>query len=410
VLTYEEYYPYGATSYQSVISASEVSAKRYRFTAMERDDETGLSHHGARYYAPWLGRWTACDPMGLSDGINPYCFVSDSPIRFKDSTGFWKSDAQQEHESRRALSSKVDDAALAQMGAWIERAERVAAITTPGGVMGRNVGKNVGAVVTGKKSIGDFVSELLVSNIPAVGTFNNFVEGKTHLGRDVDKAASTGDPGSYVDAALTYAETSLTLVTDVVTLGASPDAPRAATPSAASSAGRLHSSAGISPALVTFVEHVSETITAAKKESAVPKPAASPLPSPSERSKQQSYENYNNAVTILQGSRNVGLKPLQQFLQSNYGKMILGNVQEINLGSLYRQNPQMGKEVIGQPPGVSIADFRNTKGVGKPFAELFANSVSGWKSHLKRSYASVSDFIVYPSVPKKWTSREPPKR
>jgi RHS repeat-associated protein len=67
VITYEEYYPYGSTSYQAGRSVAETSLKRYRYTGKERDEETGLSYHGARYYATWLGRWTSCDPGPKSD-------------------------------------------------------------------------------------------------------------------------------------------------------------------------------------------------------------------------------------------------------------------------------------------------------------------------------------------------------
>ena len=67
VISYEEYHPYGTTSYHSVRSGVEVSLKRYRYTGKERDEETGLYYHGARYYACWLGRWTAADPVGLPE-------------------------------------------------------------------------------------------------------------------------------------------------------------------------------------------------------------------------------------------------------------------------------------------------------------------------------------------------------
>jgi RHS repeat-associated protein len=61
VVSYEEYFPYGSSSYQAVRSTLE-TPKRYRYTGKERDEESGLYYHGARYYAPWLGRWTSCDP------------------------------------------------------------------------------------------------------------------------------------------------------------------------------------------------------------------------------------------------------------------------------------------------------------------------------------------------------------
>jgi len=65
LLTYEEYSPYGNSTFQAG-DCAEVSLKRYRYTGKERDEENGFTYHGARYYAPWLGRWTSCDPAGIS--------------------------------------------------------------------------------------------------------------------------------------------------------------------------------------------------------------------------------------------------------------------------------------------------------------------------------------------------------
>ncbi|HEV3115357.1 MAG TPA: SpvB/TcaC N-terminal domain-containing protein, partial [Candidatus Binataceae bacterium] len=87
VISYEEYYPYGCTSYQAVNQALGAAAKRYRYTGKERDEESGLYYHGARYYAPWLGRWTSCDPSGLVDGLNLYQYVRSNPIIYSDPTG-----------------------------------------------------------------------------------------------------------------------------------------------------------------------------------------------------------------------------------------------------------------------------------------------------------------------------------
>jgi RHS repeat-associated protein len=86
VITYEEYYAYGSTSYQAVRARTE-TPKRYRFTGRERDTETGLYYHGARYYAPWLARWTSCDPAGLVDGPNLYRYARDNPVRLTDAAG-----------------------------------------------------------------------------------------------------------------------------------------------------------------------------------------------------------------------------------------------------------------------------------------------------------------------------------
>jgi RHS repeat-associated protein len=112
VISYEEYFPYGSTSYQAVRPNVEVARKRYRYTGMERDEESGLYYHGARYYAPWLGRWTSCDPAAtLADrgdpsaerpGIpraidtNVYAYVRTNPVRFVDRLGYQESESDEE--------------------------------------------------------------------------------------------------------------------------------------------------------------------------------------------------------------------------------------------------------------------------------------------------------------------------
>src|SRR5262249_22896729 len=77
----EEYTPYGETSFGTY------ARKRYRFTGKERDEESGLYYHGARYYAPWLARWPSCDPLGIADGMNLYRYVHNNPVRLVDPSG-----------------------------------------------------------------------------------------------------------------------------------------------------------------------------------------------------------------------------------------------------------------------------------------------------------------------------------
>jgi len=87
LISYEEYCPYGNTTYQAGRSAAEVSLKRYRYTGKERDEENGFTYHEARYYSPWLARWTSCDPKFLVDGTNLYQYCKDSPINLTDPQG-----------------------------------------------------------------------------------------------------------------------------------------------------------------------------------------------------------------------------------------------------------------------------------------------------------------------------------
>jgi RHS repeat-associated protein len=91
LISYEEYSPYDTTTYQAGRTAAEVSLKRYRYTGKERDNETGLYYLGARYYIPWLGRWTTPEPDTLKDGTNSYQFVRNQPVNHKELDGFgWK--------------------------------------------------------------------------------------------------------------------------------------------------------------------------------------------------------------------------------------------------------------------------------------------------------------------------------
>ncbi|WP_205513240.1 SpvB/TcaC N-terminal domain-containing protein [Longitalea arenae] len=87
LISYEEYFPFGTTSYTAVDATREVAAKRYRYTGKERDEESGLNYHGARYYAMWLCRWTAADPAGLVDGPNLYRYCRNNPIKLSDPNG-----------------------------------------------------------------------------------------------------------------------------------------------------------------------------------------------------------------------------------------------------------------------------------------------------------------------------------
>lgn len=86
IISYEEYAPYGSSTYQAVRNQTE-TPKRYRYAGKERDDENGFNYHGARYCAPWLGRWISSDPLGMVDGTNLYAYVRDNPVGYLDSTG-----------------------------------------------------------------------------------------------------------------------------------------------------------------------------------------------------------------------------------------------------------------------------------------------------------------------------------
>ena len=87
IISYEEYYAFGSTSYQGTDQTREVPAKRYRYTGKERDEESGFYYHGQRYYAPWLARWLSVDPIGVKGGINLYAYAANSPVVLHDPNG-----------------------------------------------------------------------------------------------------------------------------------------------------------------------------------------------------------------------------------------------------------------------------------------------------------------------------------
>ncbi len=87
IISYEEYHPYGTPAYNANNTAIQAAAKRYRYTGMERDEESGLNYHTARYYLPWLGRWLSSDPIGVKGGINVYEYVKSGLPNLKDTKG-----------------------------------------------------------------------------------------------------------------------------------------------------------------------------------------------------------------------------------------------------------------------------------------------------------------------------------
>jgi RHS repeat-associated protein len=106
IITYEEYYPFGSTSYQAVRSQTE-TPKRYRYTGQERDEENSLQYHAARYYIPWLGRWLSADPAGIGDGVNLYRYAQNNPTSLRDTNG---------NETDEQKASRMFEEFLTQQG------------------------------------------------------------------------------------------------------------------------------------------------------------------------------------------------------------------------------------------------------------------------------------------------------
>ncbi|MDE5420601.1 RHS repeat-associated core domain-containing protein [Ancylomarina sp. DW003] len=86
IISYEEYHPFGTTSYQKL--NGNISQKRYKYVGKEHDNETGLYYYGARYYASWLCRFVSVDPLSIErQWLTPYNYVQNNPINRIDPTG-----------------------------------------------------------------------------------------------------------------------------------------------------------------------------------------------------------------------------------------------------------------------------------------------------------------------------------
>jgi RHS repeat-associated protein len=118
VIAYEEFHAYGTTSYRAMRSGLDAAAGRFRYTGMERDEETGLAQHGARYYAAWLGRWTSADPIGIEDGVNRFAYAGNRPIGSNDTTGLAEQPSALDVERLILLAHKIGiDAQIAAIDA-----------------------------------------------------------------------------------------------------------------------------------------------------------------------------------------------------------------------------------------------------------------------------------------------------
>ena len=95
VISYEEFHPYGTTAYHAGLGVLDANPQRYRYSGKERDAESWLYYYGARYLAPWLGRWVSPDPAGFVDGVNVYVFVRGRPSTGWDEEG--RDDIEYEH-------------------------------------------------------------------------------------------------------------------------------------------------------------------------------------------------------------------------------------------------------------------------------------------------------------------------
>jgi len=131
IISYEEYAPYGSSTYQAVRSQTE-TAKRYRYTGKERDEESGLYYHGARYYASWLGNWVSSDPLWK---LSQYVYARSNPVRFFDPDG---------RDDQPGIWARIRDSETGQFLGGVLAG--TASSNVPGGFLLAPVGQGIGVL------------------------------------------------------------------------------------------------------------------------------------------------------------------------------------------------------------------------------------------------------------------------
>jgi RHS repeat-associated protein len=138
---------------------------------MERDEETGLEYHSARYYLPWLGRWLSSDPIGIGDGVNLYHYCGNNPIKLIDLVG---------HERSQNTDFEKD----------VERVINVTAFTGIGALLfaGKTAYKVGNAAIHGEIS-----TDYLVPGLGNLAVIADTIPTAWKQGKETFEKASTGD-------------------------------------------------------------------------------------------------------------------------------------------------------------------------------------------------------------------------
>ncbi len=79
-----DYKPFG----EATITVSTIT-NNLRFPGQYYDAETGLHYNYYRNHNPAIGRYIEADPLALAGGINPFIYVTNSPLNFADPQGLY---------------------------------------------------------------------------------------------------------------------------------------------------------------------------------------------------------------------------------------------------------------------------------------------------------------------------------
>ncbi|PWV56385.1 SpvB/TcaC N-terminal domain-containing protein [Chitinophaga sp. S165] len=209
VISYEEYHPFGTTSYQAIDKDIKAAYKRYRYTGMERDEESGFQYHSARYYVPWLGRWLSADPIGIGDGLNVYRYARNNPLMYADTSGTCCSDSVAIETNEKKTKEKKEKEELTEAAVSTLTGNAPGGSSKGGGGFGGSskggdgpsgksgdAGGSIGdSILNGLKGLGKWIGEGLSKLWDwikgAASTVWNWIKGAASAAWDWIKGAAT---------------------------------------------------------------------------------------------------------------------------------------------------------------------------------------------------------------------------
>ncbi|MCT4648345.1 MAG: RHS repeat-associated core domain-containing protein [Carboxylicivirga sp.] len=158
IISYEEYHPFGTTSYRSGKTETETSQKRYKYVGKERDEETGLYYYGFRYYAAWLCRFVSVDPLQFEyPHYTPFQYAGNKPITYIDLDGLEEAEYYFHKDYLSADKVKLNDGNIEYLlPKWDKRVE----INNKRSRYFYKIGEKKELVSTSYPSTKEFASEL----------------------------------------------------------------------------------------------------------------------------------------------------------------------------------------------------------------------------------------------------------
>jgi RHS repeat-associated protein len=417
VISYEEYYPYGSTSYQEVRSGTE-TPKRYRYTGKERDEESGFYYHGARYYAPWLGRWTSSDPLGIGDGPNTYQYSRANPVVVFDPTGL-EGEGVITIPEVTIVGDAREAKAEGHISSWLE--SHGLSSTSP-----TDLALSLGLGPVTMQYLEGYLQQQGFFKLPAttppepykgpsIGPSDLSADDFREMTRARDEAERRANHPNAYDIMVSDAQivshavdpSGMGIIKGPATVvmtasGVDPEKAQQIATVLDFGAGLLAMTRPHGPDVVAPVEELQTNSLVLRAE---PETPAAPLSRMSDRAIAQSHLNYANAVTMINAAETLGPE-FPSWMAENQGWMARGRAVQSTLASSLASNPVTSQmwSGIDQPPGVSVPDLLHTgSGNASPFGEVFPLNERQIAEHSNRWYSPYSDFFMYTQPPSGWT-------